>query len=442
MSRGKLWRSVGRSGGMKLLVLPLSAVLGIVNVRLIVDNYGLESFAQYGLLVAIGNLLPFADLGISAVVMNVVGASEDPRRDPVVRRILVSSYRLLLVSCGVLLALTALITIQGWWPALLGQALDPVTGPVTAALCLTLIAIGLLASVGQRVFTGLGKNHVPIGLLGLQTPLVLLALLVITRTDLPFGPYIAVIPYLAMLLLHIVITILAGRTIRPAMSRALKDVPRLRAVRGGKVFDVAWPMLALMVGSVIAMQTDRLMLSHFSTPRALAEYNLAAQIFVPVLQVVNAAGFALWPIFAKQRAQGAADSPMPISMIFGLAGAVACTGLGLASPLLTWLASGGRIEVGLVTVIAFSGLMVLQALKYPLGMYLTDANGLRFQVYILLATLPINLAVSYALASSLGAPGPVVGSGIAIGLQYLACLAYTRRHLRTAARPPAVDVEA
>lgn len=425
---------------MKVLVLPISAVLGIINVRLIIENYGLDAFAQYGLLVAIGNLLPFADLGISAAVMNVIGASENPRTDPKVQRILVSCFRLLLLSCSVLLALTVLITVQGWWPALLGQALDPATGPITAALCVTLIAVGLLVSPGQRVLAGAGKNHVAIGLLGLQSPLVLIAILLITQTGAPFGPYIAVIPYLAMLLIQILITALAGRMISPAMTKAVREVPKLRSVRGGKAFDVAWPMLVLVLGIVIAMQTDRLMLSHLSTPQGLAEYNLAAQIFLPVLHVVSAAGFSLWPIFARQRARDARESPQPVSLIFGGAAAAACLVLALASPLLTELATGGRVNLGLSTLIAFSALMIFQALKYPLGIYLTDARGLRFQVYVLLVTLPINLTLSYLLASRLGAAGPVIGSAVAIGMQYVACLLYVRRHAKLAAHAqPVVD---
>lgn len=441
VSRRKLWESVGRSGGMKVLVLPISAVLGIINVRLIIENYGLDAYAQYGLLVAIGNLLPFADLGISAAVMNVIGASENPRTDPKVHAILVTCFRLLVVSCSVLIALTVIITLQGWWPVLLGNALNSDTGPVTAALCLTLMALGLLVSVGQRVLAGAGKNHLTIGLLGLQSPLVLLTMLLITSTDAPFGPYIAVIPYLAALLVQILITAFAGRAISPALTRAIRDVPRLRAVRGGKAFDVAWPMLVLMLGTVIAMQTDRLMLSHLSTQQALAEYNLAAQIFLPVLQVVSAAGFSLWPIFARGRALNARQSPRPISAIFGAAAAIACLALALVSPLLTGLASGGRVEIGTVTLVAFGALMTLQALKYPLGIYLTDAAGLRFQVYVLLATLPINLAVSYLLASRLGAPGPLIGSGIAIGLQYLACMVYVTRHALTTKPQAPVDAE-
>ena len=45
------------------LVLPVSAILGIVNTRIIIEHFGQAAYAQYGLLVGIGALLPFADLG-------------------------------------------------------------------------------------------------------------------------------------------------------------------------------------------------------------------------------------------------------------------------------------------------------------------------------------------------------------------------------------------
>ena len=441
MSKRKIWASVGRSAGMKILVLPVSALLGIINVRLIIESFGLGAYAQFGLLVAIGSLLPFADLGISAAVMNAVGASDDPRNDPQLQRVLVSCFRLLIISCSVLLGLTVLITMLGWWPHLLGDALIPGTGPITAAICLSLIAVTLIVSPGQRVLAGLGKNHVPIGLLGLQSPIVLLTVLVITRTDAPLGPYIAAIPYLALLLLQIVLLGIASRAIRPTMGRAIRGVPRLRTARGGAVFDVAWPMLVWMVFNVIAMQTDRLVLSHVSSEAELAEYNLSAQIFLPVLHVVGAAGFALWPTFAKQRSDRVKVSPVPISLLFGAAAVGACVVLAVATPLLSRLASGGRVEISMLMIVMFSVLMVFQSLKYPLNIYLTDPPGLRFQVYILLATLPINLVLSYVLALRLGAPGPIIGSAISIAIQYAGCLLYTRRQVKVAALAPAVAAE-
>ena len=63
---------------------------------MIILNYGDAAYAQYGLIVAMGTLLPFADLGIAAAVMNSVGGSERPGTDDAVRRTLLSALR---VSC-------------------------------------------------------------------------------------------------------------------------------------------------------------------------------------------------------------------------------------------------------------------------------------------------------------------------------------------------------
>lgn len=423
------WVSVGRSAGVKILVLPVSAILGVINVRLIIENYGSAAFAQYGLLVAIGSLLPFADLGISAAVMNVVGASDNPRTDPRVHDMLVSTIRILIGSFVVLLSLMILITALGAWPTLLGGGLDPITGPTVAALCLTMIAISLLFGFSQRILAGLGKNHVSIGLLGLQTPIVLITLIIVINTDSELGAYIAVVPYFVTFLIQILTTVIASKAIHPTLGAAFRDVPKIRSVRGGQVFDVAWPMMIQMVALPIAMQTDRLILSHVATTKDLAEYNLASQMFTPVWQVVSAAGFALWPIFAKQRAKKSGGSPIPISLGFGLAAAAVTTVIAVASPWLAQLASDGEIKLDLRLVLAFSVFMVFQALKYPLGMYMTDAPGLRYQAYMILAMAPVNIGLSLVLARQIGAAGPVIGSLVGVVLfQYVANLLYVRRH--------------
>jgi hypothetical protein len=75
--------------------------------------------------------------------------------------------------------------------------------------------------------------------------------------------------------------------------------------------------------------------------------------------------------------------------------------------------------------------MVLQAVKYPLGMYLTDAPGLRYQAAMIVAMLPVNVMLSWYLTGPLGAAGPVVGSVAGVALfEVLANLVLVRRRLR------------
>ncbi len=49
-------------------------------------------------------------------------------------------------------------------------------------------------------------------------------------------------------------------------------------------------------------------------------------------------------------------------------------------PWLTHFVSAGEISLGPMLIGSFVAFVAVQAAKYPLGMYMTDARGLRFQV--------------------------------------------------------------
>lgn len=409
------WSAVWRSAGARTFVLPITAGLGILNTRLIVENFGEDAYAQYGLLVNIAALLPFADLGMSAAIMNAVGGSADPSRDDHVRKVLLTSIRALLLSAAAILAIDLVISAFGWWPEVMGRGLLGSSGATAAAVCLALIAATLPAAFGQRVLTGLGKNHLAIVITNMQTPLVVVCILVIVASGAGDGAFLPVVPYSATLVLAVVTTIVAARMVSPVVARAIRDVPRRRA-KGEKVADVAWPMLVQMIAVPIAMQTDRLVLSHLASPGDLAQYNLAAQMYLPVWQVVSAAGVALWPMFARARATGMREqrSPARIAAGFGIAAASVCILITVARPLLAELAADGRVQIPLSLGIAFSALMIAQAIKYPLGIYLTDAPGLRFQAVMITAMVPVNLGMSIVLAQRFGTIGPVIGSVVGV----------------------------
>jgi O-antigen/teichoic acid export membrane protein len=433
--RRSVLMGAARSAGVRLVVLPVSAVLGIVVTRLVIDGYGPAAFAQYGLLVGIGALLPFADLGMSAVVMNAVAASESPGTDEHVLRVLVTAVRVLIASAAVLALVGAGITALGLWPGLLGSGLLPGSGPWVALASLLLIAIAMPMGIGQRILSGLGRNHLSIAVLGLQTPLVLGALLLLLHLDAPAGPAVAVLAYGATAVLSAVCCVLAARLVRPAAREVFHRVPRVRSFRGSRVADVAWPMLVQSIALPIAMQTDRIVLSHRADASVLAEYNLGSQMFTPIWAVVSAAGITLWPVFARARARGQHTSPVPMAGVFGGLAALMAVGVALVSPWLADVASGGRIQLPASLVVCFAVLMTLQGVKYPLGMFMTDPRGLRFQALMIVLMLPVNVGLSWYLAGPLGAAGPVLGSVVGVaGAQVLANFLYVSRVLRRTER--------
>ena len=158
------WYDMARSGGVKFIALGVSAVLGILITRIIITNFGTDVFAQYGLLVGLGALLPIGVLGVDAPIINRVAVSDDVSKDARLREVLVSSLRVLLVEGAILLAVVLLMSVFGLWDALLGDSLLATTGAIAAALCMALWSFGMPLGIGAKVLAGLGKNYVTIAI--------------------------------------------------------------------------------------------------------------------------------------------------------------------------------------------------------------------------------------------------------------------------------------
>lgn len=413
----------------KAVVLGVSGLLAVVTTRLIITHFGVAAYAQYGLLASMTALVPFADLGMSAAVINVVAGSSSPGTDQKVRLTLLSALRLLIASAGVIIVIALAISLFGLWPTLLGKGLLP-GGAVAALVCVIIFGLTLPLGMGQRILTGLGKNHIQIRTQFIPAPLMLAAVALFVMLGVKADNGLPIVSYVGGTLVAGASLFIAAKYITPQFRDVVRDVARIRKVPGGKVMNVAWPMLAQMMALPIAMQTDRLLLSHLAVTKDLAQYNLASQLFGMITQTISTAGIALWPVFAKARSGKEVKSPWGLTLWFTVGG----LGLaGILGALLPWFApaiSGGRISLSPWLIVGFIVFVGAQASKYPLGMYMTDAKGLRFQVVPILIMVPINLGLSWALVAPLGAAGPIVGSAIAVtACQVLPNIWFVRRDL-------------
>lgn len=422
--------AVGSTAVTKIAVMGLSGVLGILTSRLIIEHFGTAAYAQYGLLSTFTTLLPFADLGLAAVVINAVAGSSSPRTDDTVRRTVVTALRVLLVSGGTIAGLAALVTVAGWWPTLLGEGLLPDGGALAAGLCLAVFGLVLPLTVGQRILVGLGRTSTQVASQSVVAPFMVLAIGSAVMLAAPVGSYLAVISYVANALVSVICLVVAARALSPQLGSAVRLVPRVRSYRGVPVVGLAWPMLVQMIALPVAMQTGRLLLSHLAGPDELAQYNLASQLFGLVLQTIAAAGVALWPVYARARAAGRVESPATAVAWFLLGGLLLGGALAAVSPWVTGFVSGGQIRLDGWMLGAFVVFVGLQAAKYPLGMYMTDRRGLVFQVPPIVLMVPITLGLSWWAVDLVGAAGPVLATSLAVLLcQVLPNLWYVSRDL-------------
>jgi O-antigen/teichoic acid export membrane protein len=200
-------------------------------------------------------------------------------------------------------------------------------------------------------------------------------------------------------------------------------------------------MLVQMLALPIAMQTGRILVSHLGDVTDLAEYNLGYQVFGIALQTISAAGVALWPIYARARSARRIETPWRPTLWFLAGGVSVASVMALVSPWLSSLVSGGAVVLSPALCAAFVVFVALQAAKYPVGMYMTDLRGLRFQVMPTIATIPIALVGSWWLVPHWGGAGNVAAIAAAVVIcQVVPNLMYVRRDLvrrRAAASGPA-----
>lgn len=422
-------RAVGSTAVIKVLVMGLSGVLGILTSRVILHSFGTDAYAQYGLLSSFPTLLPFADLGIAAVVINEVAGSRAPRTDDRVRRTIVTALRILMVSGGIMVVVAGVITFFGWWPVLLGKGLVA-GGNLTAGLCLVIFGIAVPLTVGQRILVGLKKTNVQVASQAIVAPFMLLVISALAMLAIPAGSSLSIVSYIGNALLSVLCLWIAARALSPQIGQAFRLVFKIRSYRSVAVLNLAWPMLVQTLAQPIAFQTDRILISHVGSSQDLSQYNLASQLFGLVLQTIAAAGVALWPIYAGHRAAGRIESPTRPTFWF-LGGGLLVGGLlAVLSPWLVDFIAGGRIELPPLLLISFVAYVALQAAKYPIGMYMTDKAGLKFQVVPSLLMIPLNLGVSWLLIAPFGAAGPIIGSALTVLLlQVIPNLRYVSRDL-------------
>ena len=397
----------------KVVVMGVSGVFGLVNTSLIIRHFGADAFAQYGLLATFPTLMPFTDLGIGAVILNTVASSNDPAHDSTVRRTITTAVRVLLGSALVISTVGVVILLLGAWPGLLGGKLME-GGGLTATVCLIIYAAALPLSVGQRVIIGLGRSTTQVISQGVVSPAMSCFLLLAIVTGLGRGNAVSVYSYIANALVSVICIVVAWRATRPLFKGALRAVPRLRSVRGVRIVNTAGPQLLQSLAIPIAFQTDRLLLSHLGQSQALAEYNLANNLFNMLTQTVMAAGVAMWPMFARARADRRIENPFKPAMIFSGGGFLLALALVAVTPWAARVMSHGKIVLPAALVWAFAAYVAVEAGKQPLGMYMTDPRGLQFQVVPVLILVPMNLAISWVLIGPFDAAGPILGSVISV----------------------------
>lgn len=410
-----------RSAGARALTLPLQAIASLVTAGLLIRHYGTESYGQYALVISLLAVLPFADLGIGAAVVNATATTdtEEERRHAIA--VISAAFRVLVLVAVTCIGAGLVITCTFGWAKILGGTADPRSN-AAIFFCLTIFACALPLSLGQRIALGIGANDKQLLVQGCQ-PLLTMALIVLC-VNLSLDIQATFLSFFTAYFITIaIIAFAADRWCEGMLREALRQA--FSKHRGTtyrvQIFATALPMCVVMVGLPLVLQTHRLMLSHFGNAQEVAQYSLAAQMYLPVLAVISAASTSLWAVFARERAvepssqHKRATKPFKISSYTTVGATVICALVTLIAPWLAPRISGGQISVDLELALSFSIFVIAQAAQFPLGVYLTDVFGLRLQAFVTLLFVPLVWVAAVGLIPLVGAGAPALATG-AVGL--------------------------
>lgn len=430
--------------GARALTMAISLVCGVLTTRLVISDAGVAQYVLFTVLVGLPALLSFSDLGSGAVLVNSIATKDGFRRDPEVTAQATAVGRILLGFAGATMAVNSILLLTGGWTVFLGTAADVDGAELGAFLCITIYCLSVPMGLWTRILLGMRRNHIVILVQGLVSPLTLLSVWTLLQigTERAF-PFLAAGSFFATFVVAVLGYGLTAAGTRPLLGRTIGRLFRLRRYPGARVMDVGWPMLAQLLSPPIAVGTQRIVIANFGTSDQVAEYGVAGQVFLALQGLVIAAGVALWPLYARRRHQGRLQrGPWIQAALFGGGAAVATLLVWAVGPWLFEFVSGGDVVVSTPTILSFGLMITCIAILNPLGMFIMDKPGIRFQVIPTLLMAFGSLGLAILLTPSLGAVGPLLANAAAVTVfQIVPFSIYILRSRARLQSAPAEDVE-
>ncbi len=356
--------------------------------------------------------------------MGAVVASEVPRPDRTqaqLNELLARVNGLLTVTAGVIVVLSLLALTCGAWPYILSTPIEDTSAPVAATIALGLFAIALRFSVGYRVLLATDRAHVAVLLQGLTPAIALLVVAAGFAAGWESSLFAVATP------VGMAMTALATQaTSRRLTGLGVFGVSIRRQLPHVSISAYAVPMLVVSASTAAMLQSDRLLLSHWSTAIALAAYAVASQLYFPAFSLVSTSSAPLWARFARNRTSdiGRIRDWLLMTGLFALIGVLTSVGLWIATPWYQLAIGAESLEAIPDITIALCLLLVVQSMLVPTMSFLTTPQGLKVQMGAVIVGVATKFVLAFALIDVAESSAPVIASSAGLLLQGLICVAW------------------
>lgn len=398
-----LLRQLGGGAAAKIVTLPITAFATLGSSALIISATDSVTFGIVSLLGSLFLLIPFADLGLGASIVNAVAVNGRRSKEDSALFVIRKAVSLLFVSAIIVMSIALILSISGLWRVILN--LDSEfnwTADWAPTLALLPFALSLPLSIGTRILIGIRKNHI-VTLISTLGPI---ANIVTTFVFLHLGLeplLLSIAPAIGVFTSSVVTLLWASRNTGWSLFDFIPNRSSHNQA-GVRIWNTAGPMLILSIVVPLSIQLQRYFVTHLDKPE-LPEYSLVAQLYFPCYGIVATAAVALWPMFKNPSGTfGLWRKSMAIMIACG---SVAFLGFSLLAIPISDLVSGDSIDISIELVIAFASLLFVMAAHQPSAMLLTDGIQLRFQAGAASIALLASIGVSWWLTPIAGASAPV-----------------------------------
>ncbi|TDL37472.1 lipopolysaccharide biosynthesis protein [Kocuria rosea] len=406
---------LGSTAAYKALGLGLGLVANIGAVALLTSKFGVEEYAAYALIASLLFLLPFADLGLGAGIVNAISDVHAQRLSSTVGANVVARSRALLAAISVvLISLSMLALGTGSLQLALGTLGQFPPAVLAAAVTISVFAFTLPFGVGNRILQGMGKVGLNVKL-GLISPICTIALLTALYFMNAHVSFFLMTPCISYFAVHVTTYVVAKK-----LCGLPKASARAACSRGGTqgfpLARTALPFFIVSIGMTIGFQSHRLIISHLGTPEAVAAYSLVAQFAGPVSAILATTGQNLWSRYRStspaERSSRRFFGDVALFSVLGSGSAI----LLIASVLIaSYVIAGGQISItsGLVASAAFYVLIV--AMHQPGAMFLTDPRGLKSQAVMVLLVSIVSISGIFFAYPVIGLAAPYLIYALTVG---------------------------
>lgn len=400
---------LGGTALFRLATLAAGFGANVLAIAVLSRQHGSAAYASYALIASLVNLLPFADLGMGASVVNATADRSSGKLSRMQYRSHVSKARdFMVIFMIVLAALATLAYSGGAYTLLLGNlslTQGIAEGAVYTFLC---IALSIPLGLGARVLQGLGKMKVvvqigfvgPILQIGFYVPLWLINAPV---------EYYFVGPGTAYLATALVGYIIARRNFGLRLNFPFGSL--VRSQHGGQsLWRTAAPFLLISMGMTVGFQSHRILLSQFGTTQDVASYSLVAQFLGPMLAVTTVVGQNLWSRYRRELHVSTLElgAYRAHLLIFILLGTVFAAGLFAVVPSAASILTGGSVSPSLLLTVGAGAYLLVTAVHQPSAMLLNDSRGLWIQALFVFQVALFTVAGTIWSISSIGAAAPYI----------------------------------